>query len=140
LKSAKPDNTIVKNLDKNNNEVKKNLISSLQNYRNVLQTNVGVIQEQTSKYTGKLGQLPTQEKDYKDISRQQQIFESLYLFLLQKREETEIQAAATPANLKIIDEAYGSAVPVAPRRSMVLLGAMIVGFLIPFAVLYIMFL
>lgn len=55
LKSATPDNPIVKNLDKNINEVKKNLISSLQNYRNVLQTNVGVIQEQTSKYTGKLG-------------------------------------------------------------------------------------
>src|SRR5690606_31665224 len=139
LKSAKPDNTIVKNLDKNNNEVKKNLISSLQNYRNVLQTNVGVIQEQTSKYTGKLGQLPTQEKDYKDISRQQQIFESLYLFLLQKREETEIKASATPANLKIIDEAYGSSIPVSPKKPIILLGGFILGLILPFLILYVKF-
>src|SRR5690606_3849279 len=95
---------------------------------------------QTNKYAGKLGQLPNQERDYKDISRQQQIFESLYLFLLQKREETEIQAAATPANIKIIDEAYGSAIPVAPRSYMVLLGAILIGFIVPFAILYIKFL
>src|SRR5690606_6372741 len=139
LKSATPDNPIVKNLDKNINEVKKNLISSLQNYRNVLQTNVGVIQEQTSKYTGKLGQLPTQEKDYKDISRQQQIFESLYLFLLQKREETEIKASATPANLKIIDEAYGSSIPVSPKKPIILLGGFILGLILPFLILYIKF-
>src|SRR5690606_38185326 len=61
-------------------------------------------------------------------------------FLLQKREETEIKAAATPANLKIIDEAYGSNIPVAPKKSIVLLGALILGFIIPFIILYIKFL
>src|SRR5690606_24709134 len=110
------------------------------NYRNKLSTNVNITQAQTSKYSSKLRQLPNQERDYKDISRQQQIFESLYLFLLQKREETEIKAAATPANLKIIDEAYGSEIPVAPKKSLILLGSFIIGFIIPFIVLYIKFL
>src|SRR5690606_16372453 len=140
LKSATPDNPIVRNLEKNIADVRNNLTSSLRNYRNVLSTNVNVIQSQTNKYSGKLGQLPNQEKNYKDISRQQQIFESLYLFLLQKREETEIKAAATPANLKIIDEAYGSLVPVSPKKSIILLGAIILSFIIPFIILYFRFL
>src|SRR5690606_15820949 len=140
LKSATPDNPIVRNIEKNITDIRNNLTSSLRNYRNVLSTNVNVIQSQTNKYSGKLVQLPNQERDYKDISRQQQIFESLYLFLLQKREETEIKASATPANLKIIDQAYGSSIPVAPRKSIVLLGALIAGLLIPFAVLYMKFL
>src|SRR5690606_7003920 len=51
-----------------------------------------------------------------------------------------IQAAATPANLKIIDHAYGSDEPVAPRKMIVLMSAMIAGLLIPFGVLYFKFL
>src|SRR5690606_24730745 len=46
----------------------------------------------------------------------------------------------TPANIKIIDEAYGSYIPVSPKKQIVLLGAVILGLLIPFAVLYIKFL
>src|SRR5690606_1810283 len=66
--------------------------------------------------------------------------ETLYLFLLQKREETEITAAATPANLKIVDAAYGFKRPVAPRTMIIAALSIILGFLIPFGILYIRFL
>ena len=101
---------------------------------------MNALQSQKSKFENRLNELPTQERGFKDISRQQQTVETLYLFLLQKREELEIQAAATPANLKIIDHAYGSDDPVAPRKMIILLGAMIAGFLIPFGILYLKFL
>src|SRR5690606_39092092 len=127
LKSATPDNPIVQNLNKNINVVGSSLRSSLNNYRQVLQSNVSAVQSQKNKFEGKLNQLPNQEKGFKDISREQQIVESLYLFLLQKREETEIQAAATPAILKIIDDAYGSDKPVSPKKSIILLGALFAG-------------
>src|SRR5690606_940903 len=140
LKSATPDNPIVQNLNKNINEMGSNLRSSLSNYRQVLQSNVSAVQSQKNKFEGKLNQLPNQEKGFKDISREQQIVESLYLFLLQKREETEIQAAATPAILKIIDDAYGSDKPVSPKKSIILLGALFAGLLIPFGILYLKFL
>jgi capsular exopolysaccharide synthesis family protein len=140
LKSATPDNPIVQNLNKNINELGSALRTSLSNYRQVLQSNVTAVQSQKNKFEGKLNQLPNQERGFKDISREQQIVESLYLFLLQKREETEIQAAATPAILKVIDEAYGSDKPVSPRKGIVLLGALVAGFLIPFGILYLKFL
>src|SRR5690606_3525143 len=105
-----------------------------------LQGNIDALESQKRKFEGRLNQTPSQERWFKDISRQQQTVESLYLFLLQKREETEIKAAATPANLKIVDAAYGSWVPVAPRRMVILLGALVMGFLIPFGFLYIKFL
>src|SRR5690606_29292832 len=122
LKSATPDNPIVQNLNKNINEVGSSLRSSLNNYRQVLQSNVNTLQTQKDKFESKLNQLPNQERGFKDISREQQIVESLYLFLLQKREETEIKASATPAILKVIDEAYGSDKPVAPKKAIILLG------------------
>src|SRR5690606_7362592 len=83
---------------------------------------------------------PNQERGFKDISREQQIVETLYLFLLQKREETEIKASATPAILKVIDEAYGANIPVSPKKGIILIGSFFLGLLIPFGVLYIKFL
>src|SRR5690606_36794951 len=105
----------------------------------VLQGNGDALQGQKSKFEGKLKQLPNQERGFKGISRQQQIVETIYLFLLQKREETEIKAAATPASLKIVDAAYGFKAPVAPRKMIVMLGALIMGFFIPFGTLYLKF-
>src|SRR5690606_23701179 len=140
LKSATPDNPVVQNLNKNINELRSALRTALSNYRQVLQSNVNAVQTQKNKIEGKLNQLPNQERGFKDISREQQIVESLYLFLLHKREQTEIQAAATPAILKVIDEAYGSDQPVSPKKAIILLGAFFVGFLIPFGILYLKFL
>src|SRR5690606_16087895 len=121
LKSATQDNPMVQQLNRNIGEVNRNLKTSLDNYRKVLQGNVNALRGQKERFEGRLNELPTQERGFKDISRQQQTVETLYLFLLQKREETEIQAAATPANLKVIDHAYGSDKPVAPRKAIIVL-------------------
>ena len=85
----------------------------------------------------RIEKVPSQERGFRDISRQQQIVEALYLFLLQKREENEIKAAATPENIKVIDFAYDSKIPVSPKKNIVLLGAIILGIIVPFAFIYI---
>src|SRR5690606_10732750 len=140
LKSATIDNPVLINILNNITQLGISLKSSLNNYQNALQSNVNALQSQKNKFEGKLNSLPNQERGFKDISREQQIVESLYLFLLQKREETEIQASATPAILKVIDEAYGVNIPVSPKRTIVILGALICSVLIPFGVLYLKFL
>ena len=140
LKSATPDNPVVQQINSNIERIKGALRTSLNNHRNVIQGNIDALQNQKNIFEERLNQLPRQERGFKDISRQQQIVETLYLFLLQKREETEIKAAATPANLKIVDAAYGSMSPVAPRGLIVLVGMLFVGVLLPFCTLYIKFL
>src|SRR5690606_5909021 len=67
----------------------------------------------------------------------QQTTESLYLYLLQKREESKITFASASPKSKIIDSAYGSRFPVSPNRNAIYLASLIMGLLIPFSIIYV---
>ena len=73
-----------------------------------------------------------------EYKRQQEVKAGLYLMLLQKREENSIALAATADNAKIIDAALANDLPVAPKKSMILLVALVLGCAIPVAVIYLM--
>ncbi|WP_313304476.1 polysaccharide biosynthesis tyrosine autokinase [Empedobacter sp.] len=137
LKSVTNEHPNVIKLQEQINDVKRNLKNSLKLYRNNTQTILNTIQGKQNQIAGKIKKVPSQERGFRDISRQQQIVEALYLFLLQKREENEIKAAATPENIKVIDYAYGIKEPVSPKKSIIFLGALIVGLIIPFIIIYI---
>jgi len=140
LKSVTKEHPNVVQLQEQINNVKKNLKNSLRIYRTNTQLTVNSIQGKQNQIAGKIQKVPSQERGFRDISRQQQIVESLYLFLLQKREENEIKAAATPENIKVIDFAYENKTPVSPKKNIIYLGALILGFIIPFSGIYIYFL
>lgn len=78
---------------------------------------------------------PEQEKRLKQIGRQQEVQSSLYLTLLQKREENQIQLASTADKAKLIEPAR-SVGQISPKRSMILLIGLGIGLLLPFVLLY----
>lgn len=137
LKSVTKEHPNVIQLQEQINNVKRNLKNSLGIYRNNTQLTVNSIQGKQNQIAQKIQKVPSQERGFRDISRQQQIVESLYLFLLQKREENEIKAAATPENIKVIDFAYENQIPVSPKKNIIYLGALILGFIVPFMGIYI---
>ncbi|HBX63591.1 MAG TPA: tyrosine protein kinase [Flavobacteriaceae bacterium] len=137
LKSVTNEHPNVVKLQEQIIDIKRNLKNSLRLYRNNTQTTLSSIQTKQNQIRSRIEKVPSQERGFRDISRQQQIVEALYLFLLQKREENEIKAAATPENIKVIDFAYDSKIPVSPKKNIVLLGAIILGIIVPFAFIYI---
>ena len=81
--------------------------------------------------------VPTQQKYVISIERQQKIKEELYLYLLNKKEESELQLSITESNCRIVDPADGPDLPVSPRKAQVLLICILLGFTIPALWLYI---
>lgn len=80
---------------------------------------------------------PGQAKYLLSAERQQKVKESLYMFLLQKLEENELSHAFTAYNTRLITPPSGSTTPIAPKKSLILLAAFLVGLLIPAAYLFI---
>ena len=62
---------------------------------------------------------------FRDIKRQQDIKESLYLYLLQKREETAITLGMSSPNAKIVNHSFSSTTPVSPNKKITYLACSI---------------
>ena len=94
------------------------------------------VAEQYSKYVGQTSATPEQERILTQIGRQQDVKSGLYLMLLQKCEENSISLAATADKGKLIDDPQYAG-KVSPRGSIIMLLALVLGFLIPGGILYI---
>lgn len=116
--------------------LRSSLNASLRNMRSSLQMQLRKLKSEEAIYQSKIGSIPQFEREYRDILRQQQIKESLYLFLLQKREQNEISLAATVANSRVIDSAYSSGVPISPKKKVIYLVALLIGLVIPVSIIY----
>ncbi|MEI5985904.1 MULTISPECIES: GumC family protein [Sphingobacterium] len=138
-KSASPQNPVLQNLEQAVSISHANITRSLANSRQVLTSKVNMHQRRRMQFEGKKASMPLNERKYKDIVRQQKTIETLYLFLLQKLEENEINLSATPSTLKVVDLAYATWRPVSPRKMLVLPISMAIGFLLPLSLLYLKF-
>ncbi|TXD48915.1 GumC family protein [Polaribacter sp. IC073] len=116
--------------------LKSNLKNSISNLISSLETQYNQISKEAVRVNSKLNAIPSLERGFIDIARQQEIIAGLYSYLLKKKEETAISLAVTVSNAKIIDVAYSSGIPVSPKKRIVYLAALLLGLLIPFIIIY----
>ncbi|KUO67265.1 MAG: GumC family protein [Lutibacter sp.] len=138
LKGSSEINPVIVNLNGQIKNLEESIKQSLVNSKTALKISLNAIKGQQSKFASTISEVPKQERMFRDMQRQQQIMETIYLYLLQKREENAITMAVTLPSAKIIDTAYGSNSPVAPKRNIIYLAALLLGLLIPFGVIYVL--
>jgi capsular exopolysaccharide synthesis family protein len=119
--------------------LKNNIINSVKGFKQQLKTTLVQSESAQKAAEGSFSSIPEKEKVLRSIERQQNLKESLYLLLLQKREEASINLAVTVANTKIIDYAITDIYPVSPQRSKIVLIALFLAMVIPFTILFIIF-
>ena len=121
-------------------ELQKNIIESIKAYQRELEVSLSQNNLTKKTSTDKFRAIPTNEKILNSIERQRNIKESLYILLLQKREEAAVNLAIVSSSIKVIDYALTDAIPIAPKKSSFYIGALLIGFLIPFLIIFINYL
>jgi len=137
LKSSSERNPIIVNLDSQLAVVRNNLVGSLNALRSSAQIQINAISRKEGSISSKIASAPKFEMEYKNIVRDQETKNALYLFLLQKREESILSNAVKVEKAKIIDPAYSNGYPSSPNKLLTYVGALLLGFLIPFLFVYI---
>ena len=126
-------NPLVSDIDAALGNLKSAIINSLDNTQITLMSQLSSVQAVQGQAISKLTANPQQANHLLSIERQQKVKESLYLFLLQKREENELSQAFTAYNTRIIADPWGSNAPTSPKRNMILLIAFAIALALPAA-------
>jgi tyrosine-protein kinase Etk/Wzc len=130
-KSTAKNNPILISLRNEIDKMKPNILENIKSQRQSLEAGRNNLNETSNKYNSLLRTIPLKEKQLVEISRQQAIKNSIYSFLLQKREETALSLNSTVPDSRLIDKAESSFFPVWPNRSLIftifILGGFILG-------------
>ena len=135
LRTSTENNPTIINLDTSIRAMRTNVQATLDATLKGLQITKEDLAREASRYSRRINDAPTQERQFVSIARQQEIKSGLYLMLLQKREENAITLAATANNAKIIDEALADDNPISPKKTIVYLAALVLGVGLPVGVI-----
>lgn len=136
LRTSTESNPAIVNLNASIRAMRGNIQTTLDATLKGLEITRADLAREANRYSRRISDAPTQERQFVSIARQQEIKSGLYLMLLQKREENAIVLAAIANNAKIIDEAQADGAPISPKRMTIYLAALVFGIGIPVGIIY----
>ena len=134
--SAKENNPSLQILDNQIEATRKNVLETLQGLKESLAISRKIFNEQENEFLARIKDMPTQEREFVDMQRQQLVKQELFLYLLQQREENALALLMTTPKGTIVNEAYNWSEPVSTPKIAILFAGLIMGFILPFIYLF----
>ncbi|MEZ4993469.1 MAG: polysaccharide biosynthesis tyrosine autokinase [Saprospiraceae bacterium] len=108
------------------------IYAAIDNMQNDLRLQVGNVNNQYNRSVSQLRSVPTKERQLTDKAREKAIVEDLYVYLLQKREETALSLIGTAVNSIVIDPPRSTTQAVSPNKMKYYFGGSFFGLALPF--------
>ena len=138
MRTTNNDNPVITQVEQQLKTLRASIITSIGSVKDGLNISKKDLMSNDAQYNSKIKQVPTQEREFLEIKRQQEIKQNLYLFLLQKREENALTLASTTPSAKTLDAAYASMSAISPKKPFIFGLAIIIGLLLPIGLIYLL--
>ena len=113
------------------------LLKTVDNFKKSLLITVDDLKKKDTEIKTKIGKIPTIEKNYLQLKREQELQQTIYIFLLEMREQTGVKGVTLLPKLQVIDEPYVLNKPVEPNLIKVALTTLFFGgVLLPLFAIY----
>lgn len=137
LNNMKAGNPALKNIEDQIYSYRGNLIKTIKDAQQSINLTKAEISKRSKSITDKINSLPNYERDFVTIKRNQEIQQAIFIYLLQKREETAMGAQQNKVKAKIINEPYVLKNKVEPKKMYALIFMLFFTLIIPILLLFI---
>lgn len=133
LKTSKPESPLIKQKEDQLSQLREGVFQTIQNANNSLEITLADLKGKENQLLAKMGQVPAMEREYIDYRRQQEIYQGVYLILLQKREDSALRIGEMKEHARVVDPPFVKQKRVAPRKLYALIFMMFITLVVPIA-------
>jgi capsular exopolysaccharide synthesis family protein len=126
----------IKNIDNQIAGLRSGILSNIQSTKNTYVVTRNKLRNQLSKSENQISGVPKIEKNYLKLVRNKGIKQELYIFLMQKAEETAISKTSNISVAKTIDPPKAQVMPISPRKNIIYLAGLIAGLVLPIIIIF----
>ncbi|WP_315819833.1 GumC family protein [Paraflavitalea speifideaquila] len=131
-------NPVAISIDANIARLRSDMIENLGNIRHAHELALNELKNKNKEVIAQIGSMPSREKQLVEVTRQQNILQELYSYLLQKKLETAIASASTISNIKVVESAMSSGAPISPNRKGLYIIALFIGIALPVGIVFLL--
>lgn len=136
LLSVTEQSPFIQNINQQIAGLRSNILSNIQSTKKSALLTRDKLRSQLNSSENQISGVPQIEKNYLKLARNQQIKQELYIFLMQKAEETSISKTANISIAKTIDPPKSDVNPVSPKRSLFYLFGFVAGLIVPIGLIF----
>ncbi|MGL5786990.1 MAG: GumC family protein [Bacteroidales bacterium] len=137
LRTTSEDNPTIITMNGDINSMRASILGGIDVVKRSLTITQQEIAKKESQISGRIKEVPRQERELMEIMRQQKIKDALYMFLLEKKEENSLSMTMTVPMARLIEKPYCNGLPVAPRGMVILMASFLLGLIVPVAVIFV---
>ena len=137
LQSSHPNNPLIKQADEQLDKLRQTVVVSFANSQKGIQQSINQLKGKEDVLLGKMGNVPTIERDYVEMKRQEEVYQGVYLLLLQKRESTMLTLGQQKDKAVTLDNAFVKRKAIHPRKLYAAIGIAAFTIVVPIFILLI---